>query len=114
MLRFEKDINNECLQYFAVSTPNALLIKAEDDNIVGMVDYEVHKDSVKIFYITISEEYKRQGYATETMTKIINENKGKYLYGDSLPGAIKFWASLGVEFDEDEDEEYLTPFHLNC
>lgn len=113
MLRFEKDINNECLQYFAVSTPNALLIKS-NNNVVGMIDYEVHEDSVKIFYITISEEYKRQGYATETMTKIINENKGKYLYGDSLPGALKFWASLGVEFDEDEDEDYLTPFHLNC
>ena len=113
MLRFEKDINNECLQYFAVSTPGALLIKS-NDNVVGMIDYEVHEDSVKIFYITINEEYKRQGYATEAMTKIINENKGKYLYGDSLPGALKFWASLGVEFDEDEDEEYLTPFHLNC
>ena len=58
MLRLEKDNNNECLQYFAVSTPNALLIKAEDGNIVGMIDYEVHEDSVKIFYITISEEYK--------------------------------------------------------
>ena len=114
MLRFEKDNNNECLQYFAVSIPNALLIKAEDGNVVGMVDYEVYKDSVKIFYITIIEEYKRQGYATETMTKIINENRGRCLYGDSLPSALKFWASLGVEFDEEPDEDYLTPFHLNC
>ena len=113
MLRFEKDNNNECLQYFAVSTPCALLIKS-NDNVVGMIDYETSETQVKIFYITISEEYKRQGYATEAITKIINENKGKYLYGDSLPGAIKFWESLGAEFDEDPDEEYLTPFHINC
>jgi hypothetical protein len=31
-----------------------------------------------------------------------------------LPGAIEFWRSLGAEFDEDEDEDYLTPFHINC
>ena len=113
MLRFEKDINNECLQYFAVSTPNALLIKSED-NVVGMIDYEVKGEYVKIFYITIAEEYKRQGYATEVIVKIINENKGKYLYGDALPGAaMKFWESMGAEFDEDDDD-YLTPFHINC
>ena len=113
MLRFEKDINNECLQYFAVSTPDALLIKV-GDNIIGMIDYEIYKNSVKILYITINEEYKRQGYATEAITKIINENKGKCLYGDSLPGAIKFWASMGVEFHEDPSDDYLTPFSIEC
>ena len=113
MIKIVKDNNHNCLPLFGVSTPGAELITC-NDNIVGMIDYEVHRDSVKIFYITILEEYKRNGLATEVMTKIINENKGKYLYGDSLPGAIEFWRSLGVEFDEDEDEDYLTPFHKIC
>ena len=113
MIKLYKDIDNEALQYFGVSTPSALIIKCNDD-VVGMIDYEVYRDSVKIFYIRIEDEYRRQGIARRVMESIINENKGKYLYGDSLPGAIEFWRSLGAEFDEDEDEEYLTPFHINC
>ena len=42
------------------------------------------------------------------------ENKGKYMYGDSLPGALSFWESMGAEFDEDEDDDYCTPFHIEC
>ena len=113
MIKLYKDINNECLQYYGISTPDALVIKCNDVP-VGMVDYVEYDDYVKIFYITIDDLYKRQGIATEVMTKIINENKGKYLYGDSLPGALEFWRSMGAEFDEDEDEDYLTPFHINC
>ena len=60
------------------------------------------------------EERSAISIARRVMESIINENRGKYLYGDSLPGAIEFWRSLGAEFDEDEDEEYLTPFHINC
>jgi GNAT superfamily N-acetyltransferase len=113
MIKLYKDINNEALQYFGVSTPSALIIKC-NDVVVGMIDYEVYKDNVKIFYIRIEDDYRRQGIARRVMESIINENKGKYLYGDSLPGAIEFWRSLGAEFDEDEDEDYLTPFHINC
>jgi hypothetical protein len=42
------------------------------------------------------------------------EHRGKYMYGDSLPGAISFWERMGAEFDEDEDDDYCTPFHINC
>ena len=113
MIKLYKDIHGEALQYFGVSTPTALIIKC-NDVIVGMIDYEVYKDNVKIFYIIIEDVYRRQGIARRVVENIINENKGKYLYGDSLPGAIEFWRSLGAEFDEDEDEDYLTPFHIDC
>lgn len=113
MIKLYKDIHGEALQYFGVSTPSALIIKC-NDVVVGMIDYEVYKDNVKIFYIRIEDEYRRQGIARRVMEGIINENRGKYLYGDSLPGAIEFWRSLGAEFDEDEDEDYLTPFHIEC
>jgi GNAT superfamily N-acetyltransferase len=113
MIKLYKDINNEALQYFGVSTPSALIIKC-NDVVVGMIDYEVYKDNVKIFYIRIEDDYRRQGIARRVIENIINENRGKYLYGDSLPGAIEFWRSLGAEFHEDIDEEYLTPFHIDC
>lgn len=113
MIKLYKDIHGEALQYFGVSTPSALIIKC-NDVVVGVIDYEVYKDNVKIFYIRIEDEYRRQGIARRVMEDIINENRGKYLYGDSLPGAIEFWRSLGAEFDEDEDEDYLTPFHIEC
>ena len=113
MIKLDTDIHGEALQYFGVSTPSALIIKC-NDVVVGMIDYEVYKDNVKIFYIRIEDEYRRQGIARRVMEGIINENRGKYLYGDSLPGAIEFWRSLGAEFDEDEDEDYLTPFHIEC
>ena len=113
MIKLYKDIYGEALQYFGVSTPTAFIIKC-NDIIVGMVDYEEYEDYVKIFYIRIEDVYRRQGIAKRVIESIISNNKGKYLYGDSLPGALEFWRSLGAEFDEEEDEEYLTPFHINC
>ena len=113
MIKLYKDTHGEYLQYFGISTPSALIIKC-NDVVVGIIDYEVYKDNVKIFYIRIEDEYRRQGIARRVMEDIINENRGKYLYGDSLPGAIEFWRSLGAEFHEDIDEEYLTPFHIDC
>lgn len=115
MIKLYKDINNEALQYFGVSTPTALIIKC-DDVVVGMIDYEVYREYVKIFYIRIEDEYRRQGIARRVVENIINENRGKYLYGDSLPGAIEFWRSLGAKFDGYSIlmDDYLTPFCIEC
>lgn len=113
MIKLYKDIHGECLQYFGVSSKDAIVIKC-NDIVVGMIDYVVSGDQVKIYYIRIEDEYRRQGIARRVMEQIINENKGKYLYGDSLPGAREFWRSLGAEFDEKESDEHLTPFHIEC
>ena len=64
MIKLYKDIHGEALQYFGVSTPTALIIKC-NDVVVGMIDYEIYKDSIKIFYITIEDEYRRQGIAKD-------------------------------------------------
>ena len=113
MIKIVMDTNKDCLRLFNVGIPNARLIK-RDEEIVGMIDFETHKSCVKIFYITIFEEYKRQHIAADVINMIKEMNKGKYMYGDSLPGALKFWESVGAEFDEDPDEDYLTPFHIEC
>lgn len=111
MIKIVDDVNKEYVKLYGFCAANAKLIKRDDD-VVGMIDYEIHPDSVKIFYITVSSEYKRQGIATEVVEMIKQDHKDKYIYGDSLPGAIEFWESVGAEFDEDPDEDYLTPFHI--
>lgn len=111
MIKLVNDVNGDYVKIFGYCAANAKLIKC-DDIIVGMIDYEVREDNVKIYYITIESEYKRQGIASKVIEKIKLENDDKYIYGDSVPGALKFWESVGAEFDEDPDEDYLTPFHL--
>lgn len=113
MLKIEKDVNNEYVQLYGISTPGSKLIKY-GDIIVGMIDYNVTDEYVKIYYITIEDIYKRQGIATKIINMIKESNPNKYMYGDALPNALEFWKSVGAEFDEDPEEDYLTPFHINC
>lgn len=113
MVNICEDKDDIYVRMYGISTPGSKLIMYNEE-IAGMVDFAVYDDCVKIHYITVQECYRRCGIATKVMSQIINENRGKYLYGDALPEAIKFWESLGAEFDEDVDEDYLTPFHINC
>lgn len=109
MMNICEDRNNEQLKLFGINIPGSKLIVYED-KIVGMIDYNVHSQRVHIQYITIQEEYRKLGIARKVIEYIMNNNPGKYIYGDSLPGiAVQFWKSLGAEFDECEDD-YLTPF----
>lgn len=113
MIKIENDVNNEYVQLYGIGTPGSKLIKC-NDIIVGMIDYDVTDEYVKIYYITIEDEYKRQGIASRVVNMIKEKNPNKYMYGDALPGALEFWKSVGAEFDEDPDEDYLTPFHIEC
>lgn len=99
------------LQQYGVIAADSKLIQC-NGTIVGMIDYTEYKDSVKIYYITIENKYRRQGIAKQVIDLIGNNNQGKYIYGDAVPDALKFWSSMGAEFDEDPDEDYLTPFHI--
>ena len=101
------------VETFEFSTPNSKLISC--DNVpVGIIDYIETDEYVKIMYIQILDEHRRQGIAGKVIETIKLQNRGKYMYGDSLPGAIDFWDYMGAEFDEDPDEDYLTPFHIEC
>lgn len=116
MINICEDRNNDYIRLYGISTPGSKLIMYNDE-IAGMIDYDVYDEYVKIHYITVHDEFRRKGIATHIIKQIIEENRGKYLYGDSLPKAIEFWASIGVEFDEyikEDDDDYLTPFHLDC
>lgn len=114
MLKIKEDINNDYIRLFGISTPGSKLIMYGEE-IVGMIDYNIYDERVKINYITVNEQHRKNGIARKIIEMIMNDNKGKYLYGDSLPGvAYQFWKSLGAEFDEDDDDDYLTPFHIEC
>ena len=98
---------------FGFSTPNSKLISC--NNIpVGIIDYKETEDCIKIMYIHILDEHRRQGIAGKVIEMLKIQNQGKYMYGDSLPGALDFWEYMGAEFDEDPEEDYLTPFHIIC
>lgn len=113
MVKIIEDMREEYFQKVGVITATSKVISYNNE-LVGIIDYDTTDTLVKIAYITINEEYRRQGIAGEVIKMIINENKGKYLYGDSLPGALEFWERMGAEFEEDPDEDYLTPFHIDC
>lgn len=109
MINICEDVNNEYIKLFGISTPGSKLIMYNNE-IAGMIDYNVHDERIHIRYITVSDQYKRKGIARKIIEMIMKDNPGKYIYGDSLPGAIEFWKKMGAEFDEDEDDDYLTPF----
>ena len=112
MIQIHEDLNNEYIKLYGLSTPGCKLIKYED-KIVGMVDYNIYDEGIKINYITVDPQFRHLGIAKEVIYTIMNNNPNKYLYGDAVPLAMKFWESLGAEFDEDEDD-YLTPFIIEC
>lgn len=113
MIDIVEDMNNEFVELYGISTPGSKMIKC-NDNIVGIIDYNITDEYIKIYYITIVDKYKRHGIATKVIKMIKESNPGKYIYGDALPEALNFWKSVGAEFDEDPDEDYLTPFHIEC
>lgn len=113
MIRIIEDMREEYFQKVGLITPTSKVISYNND-LVGIIDYDTTDKYVKIAYITINDEYRRQGIAGKVIEMIKEENKGKYMYGDSLPGALSFWESMGAEFDEDEDDDYCTPFHIEC
>jgi ribosomal protein S18 acetylase RimI-like enzyme len=109
MINICEDINNEQLRLFGLAAAGSKLIMYNDIT-VGMVDYNIYDEKVHIQYIMIQDEYRRLGIARKVIEKLMRENPGKYMYGDALPGAVKFWEKLGAEFEEDPDDDYLTPF----
>ena len=113
MINIKEDMNNEYIKLYGISTPGSKLITCNDE-IVGMIDYNIYDNRVKINYITVDDKHRRKGIARVIIERLKDENKGKYIYGDALPGACEFWLSLGAEFDEDDDDDYLTPFHIEC
>jgi len=109
MIKICEDLNNDYIKLFGLSTPGGKLIVC-NNQIVGMIDYNIYDEKVKINYITVNENHRKNGIARKVIEKIMKENPNKFIYGDSLPGvAIQFWKSMGAEFDESEGD-YLTPF----
>lgn len=113
MIKIVEGLDERILGTMGIVTPDSKAIMC-NNILVGIIDYRVNRDYIKIMYINISDEYRRQGIAGKVIEMLKEQNKGKYMYGDALPGtAIRFWESMGAEFDEDEDD-YLTPFHIKC
>ncbi len=110
MINICEDLNNDCIKVFGLCTPGSKLIMY-NENVAGMIDYNIYDERIHIQYISIHEQFRQLGIARKVITDIMKEHPGKYMYGDALPGvAVKFWESLGAQFNECEDDDYLTPF----
>lgn len=113
MVKIVEGLDERILGTMGIVTPDSKAIMC-DNILVGIIDYRINQECIKIMYINICDEHRRQGIARKVIEMLKEQNKGKYMYGDALPGtAVRFWESLGAEFDEDEDD-YLTPFHIEC
>ena len=113
MIRLNGKVNESYLQMYGITSANSEMIEV-DGVPVGIIDYSVTDTMVKITYIRVEDTFRRQGIAKAVIEQLKMENVGKYMYGDALPEAISFWESMGAEFDEDPEEDYLTPFHIEC
>ena len=113
MVELLYDLDESLLQSLGLVTANSIAI-SYNKKLVGLIDYQANKEYVKIMYITVHDDYRRLGIAGKVITMLKEEHQGKYMYGDSLPGAIKFWESMGAEFHEDPFDDYLTPFSIEC
>ena len=113
MVKIVYDLDERILGTMGITTPNSRAI-TYNDKLVGIIDFYTGHDYIKIMYITVSDEYRRLGIAREVINILKNKHKGKYMYGDAVPDALRFWESMGAEFDEDPDDDYLTPFHIEC
>lgn len=78
----------------------------------GIIEFKNENEYVEIDYIKVYEEYRRMGIGTQVINFIKNKYPNKVIYGDSLPEAIDFWTSIGVEFGEKMEGEITTPFRL--
>lgn len=107
------NVNKEMLYSLGTTTPNSKAIRYNGE-LVGIIDFFVKGSMVKIMYININKKYRRQGIAGKVINMLKDNHKGKYMYGDAVPDALKFWESMGAIFDEDPEEDYLTPFHIEC
>ena len=110
MVKIVNDLDERILGTMGITTPNSRAIMY-NNQLVGIIDFYAVEDYIKIMYITVSDEYRR---LREVINILKNNHKGKYMYGDAVPDALRFWESMGAEFDEDPDEDYLTPFHIEC
>ena len=101
------------MEFIPMSTVKNRYYIYTDNEVVGVLEYVEYNDEIEIKYIKIHKEYRRMGIAT----RVVNVLKGrnKLIYGDALPEAMEFWASVGVEFDKPfhNDDVILTPFKIN-
>lgn len=104
-------INGEVRHTIMNDEYNNLYIRYNGEE-VGFMAYNLYKDSLKILSINIKEEYRRKGIAKRVVETIIDLYGDRYIYGDALPEAVKFWESFNVEFDEEIEEDKLIPFHI--
>lgn len=96
------------LEYLSKITENIYLI-IKDDTDIGIVEYRVVEDKyVYIEYITIFEEYRENGYATETVRYLESRYSDYYIAGGCAAneGAYYFWNSLGADLELEDDLEW--------
>ena len=104
-------MNKERIELYGIGAAGSKLIMCNNEAI-GMVDYNIYDEKIHIGYIGVNEPHRKRGIAKKVIKNIMNDNPGKYVYGDALSDAVKFWQRLGAEFSK-SDDEHLTTFIIN-
>jgi predicted GNAT family acetyltransferase len=94
---------------YGLITPNARTIEYNNE-LVGFINYIESENKITILYITIQDEHKGKGIATQLIDML--REKKKEIHGDATPTAIPFWNKFNPVWikEDEEDEEYLIHF----
>jgi GNAT superfamily N-acetyltransferase len=101
--------NKEYMFKYGLITSSAQTIEY-NDKLVGFIDYIESSHKITILYITIQDEYKRKGIATQLINML--KEKGKEIHGDATPVAVPFWNKFNPIWIENDKEEYLVQFTI--
>lgn len=110
MIKLKESSNKDeiFLKDFNMKPRDEVYIITLNDKDVGVIMYYKSTDVINIEYISVLDEYRRKGIATEVIG-IINPDGYFAISGNSLPhdDSVGFWKSLDADFEGlDEEIEY--------
>lgn len=110
MIKLKESSNKDeiFLKDFNMKPRDEVYIITLNDKNVGVIMYYKSTDVINIEYISVLDEYRRKGIATEVIG-IINPDGYFAISGNSLPhdDSVGFWKSLDADFEGlDEEIEY--------
>ena len=106
MIKIIEDMREEYFQKVGLITATSKVISYNNE-LVGIIDYDTTDTLVKIAYITINDEYRRQGIAKQVIDLIGNNNQGKYIYGRKPSEIIKLFEKLAEWYGLNDEKKII-------
>ena len=72
------NVNKEMLYSLGTTTPNSKAIRYNGE-LVGIIDFFIKGNMIKIMYISINNKYRRQGIAGKVINMLKDNHKGKII-----------------------------------